>query len=166
MTIERPGSPGGDSAPSTPAASLQPAWLTGLARVLLGAAVALVAVAVLLPNTRLAALRLHWSWFSEAINRVEALWPTVDMVHVVMFGAVGVLLALAYPAARPVRLLLAIVALAAVSELVQLWVPGRTASVGEAMLDVAAAGVGLLLVAGVRRLTGSPVRRMDQSMHG
>jgi len=41
-----------------------------------------------------------------------------------------------------------------VSELVQLWVPGRTASVGEAMLDVAAAGVGLLLVALVRRAAG------------
>ena len=138
----------------TDAPPAQPLWMTALARGLLAAAIGVVVVAVLLPNTWMAELRVQWRWFSEAINRVEALWPAVDMVHVVMFGAVGVLLALAYPAARPVRLLLAIVVLATVSELVQLWVPGRTASVGEAMLDVAAAGVGLLLVALVRRAAG------------
>ena len=129
----------------------QPAWLTALARVLLGAAVTVVAVAVLLPNTELAALRVRWRWFSEAISRVEALWPAVDMVHVVMFGAVGVLLALAFPAVRYARLLLAIVVLAAASEFVQIWVPGRTASVGEVVLDVVAGALGLLLVAVLKK---------------
>ena len=128
--------------------------MTALARGLLAAAIALGVVAVLLPNTWMAELRVQWRWFSEAINRVEALWPAVDMVHVVMFGAVGVLAALAFPAVRFGRLLLAIAALACATEFAQIWVPGRTASVGEAMLDVAAAGVGLLLVALVRRAAG------------
>ena len=125
----------------------QPAWIAWLARGMLGAAVAVVTVAVLLPNTQLAALREQWQWFSESISWVEQLWPAVDMVHVVMFCSVGVLAALALPRWRTRRLLLGIAALACVSEFAQLWVPGRTASVAEAALDVAAAAVGLALVA-------------------
>ena len=86
----------------------QPAGITWLARALLAGAIGLVAVAVLLPNTWLAELRLRWRWFSEAINRVEALWPALDMVHVLMFAAVGVLAALAFPAWSRWRLLMAI----------------------------------------------------------
>lgn len=123
----------------------QPAWMTWLARGLLAAAMAVVVVAVLLPNTHLAALRVAWPWLSHAISWVEELWPAVDMVHVLMFAAVGLLAALALPAWRSGRLLLAIAAVACITELVQLWVPGRTASLGEALLDLAAGAVGLLL---------------------
>ena len=128
--------------------------MTTLARGLLAAAIGVVVVAVLLPNTWMAELRVRWRWFSEAINRVEALWPVVDMVHVVMFGAVGVLAALAFPATRLGRLLLAIVVLAVVSEFVQIWIPGRTASVGEAVLDVVAAIAGMLLAGAMAWLAG------------
>ena len=128
--------------------------MTALARGLLAAAIGVVVVAVLLPNTWMAELRVQWRWFSEAINRVEALWPAVDMVHVVMFGAVGVLAALAFPAVRFGRLLLAIAALACATELAQIWVPGRTASVGEALLDVMAGALGLLLAGALARLAG------------
>ena len=138
----------------TAAPHSQPPWLTALARGLLAAAVGVVAFAVLLPTTWLAELRVQWRWFSEAINRVEALWPAVDMVHVLMFAAVGVLVALAFPAVRVGRLLLAIAVLAGVSEFVQIWVPGRTASVGEAVLDVVAAIAGMLLAGALVRLAG------------
>lgn len=134
----------------------QPGWITCAARILLATALGVVIVAVLLPNTWLAELRVQWHWFSEAINRVEALWPAVDMVHVVMFGGVGALLALALPAWRLGRLLLALVALACATEFVQIWVPGRTASIGEAVLDVAAGAAGLMLIVGLRRLGCSP----------
>ena len=145
----------------TDAPPAQPLWITALARGLLAAAIGVVVVAVLLPNTWMAELRVQWRWFSEAINRVEALWPAVDMVHVVMFGAVGVLAALAFPAVRLGRLLLAIAALACATELAQIWVPGRTASVGEAVLDVVAGAAGVLLVAGLRRLGRWPA--LDQA---
>lgn len=133
-------------------ASLQPAWLTTLARALLVAAVGVVAVAVLLPNTWMAELRRQWRWLSHMISQTEQLWPAVDMVHVVMFAAVGVLLALAFPAWRFRRLLLTVTVLAVISEFVQIWVPGRTASVGEVVLDVVAGAAGVLLVSGMRRM--------------
>ena len=138
----------------TDAPPAQPLWITALARGLLAAAIGVVVVAVLLPNTWMAELRVQWRWFSEAINRVEALWPAVDMVHGVMFGAVGVLAALAFPAVRFGRLLLAIAALACATELAQIWVPGRTASVGEAVLDVVAAIAGMLLAGAKAWLAG------------
>ena len=133
-------------------ADAQPAWLTLLARWLLGASLAVVAVAVLLPNTWLAELRIQWRWFSEAINRVEALWPAIDMVHLVMFFAVGALAALAFPARRARWLLAAIALVAIASEFVQVWIPGRTASVGEVLLDVAGAALGVGVVVGLRRI--------------
>ena len=133
--------------------------MTALARGLLAAAIGVVVVAVLLPNTWMAELRVQWRWFSEAINRVEALWPAVDMVHVVMFGGLGLLLVLAFPAVRLRVLYLALATLAVLTEFVQIWIPGRTASVGEVLLDLVAglAGMGvawLLAVAlGWRRTT-------------
>lgn len=134
------------------AVHVQPAWLTWLARVLLGGAVVVVAVAVSLPGTWLAELRRQWRWFSHMISRTEQLWPAVDMVHVVMFAGVGVLLALAFPAWRFRHLLVAISVLAAVSEFVQIWVPGRTASAGDVVLDLVAGLSGVLPVLLLRRI--------------
>lgn len=142
-----------------PSLGMQPLWLTSLARILLFAAVPVLAVAILLSNTQIAALRRAWPWLSQTISRVERLWPAVDMVHVVMFGGLGLLLVLAFPAVRLRALFLGLAALAVLTELVQVWIPGRTASVGEVLLDLVAglAGMGvawLLAVAlGWRRTT-------------
>lgn len=93
-------------------------------------ALALVAVAALMPNLTLADLRLALPWFSDLINRVEALRPGVDSTHVLMFLLVGMALVMAIaprPWPRRAGLALAWLLLAAVaSEAVQFWVPGRT----------------------------------------
>ncbi|KAF1695322.1 hypothetical protein CSC64_03485, partial [Pseudoxanthomonas koreensis] len=132
--------------PAAAGKASQPAWLTWLARAALVLALLVVAVAVLLPNTQLAALRVASPWLSHAISRTEMLWPAVDMVHVVMFAAVGLLAALAFPAVRFGRLLLVLFVLAASTEFVQIWVPGRTSSLFEVVLDVVAGAVGLGVV--------------------
>ena len=142
-----------------PSLGMQPLWLTSLARILLFAAAPVLAVAILLSNTQIAALRRAWPWLSRMISSVERLWPAVDMVHVVLFGGLGLLLVLAFPAVRLRALFLGLAALAVLTELVQVWIPGRTASVGEVLLDLVAglAGMGvawLLAVAlGWRRAT-------------
>ena len=126
-----------------PSLGMQPLWLTSLARILLFAAVPVLAVAILLSNTQIAALRRAWPWLSQTISRVERLWPAVDMVHVVLFGGLGLLLVLAFPAVRLRALFLGLAALAVLTELVQVWIPGRTASVGEVLLDLVAGGLGM-----------------------
>ena len=72
----------------------------------------------------------------------KSLWPLIRQA------------ALAFPAWSRWRLLMAITTLALVSEFVQIWVPGRTASVGEALLDVMAAALGMLLAGALARLAG------------
>lgn len=129
--------------PAFPSSAVQPAWLTAVARALLALVLLVVAVATLLPNWQLAALRRAIPWLSHAISRTERLWLAVDMVHVVMFAAVGLLAALASPAARFGRVLLVVFVLAAATEFVQIWVPGRTSSLFELLLDVTAALVGM-----------------------
>ena len=126
-----------------PSLGMQPLWLTSLARILLFAAVPVLAVAILFSNTQMAALRRAWPWLSRMISSVERLWPAVDMVHVVLFGGLGLLLVLAFPAVRLRVLYLALAALAVLSEFVQIWIPGRTASFGEVLLDLVAGGLGM-----------------------
>ena len=132
--------------PAVEIGAMQPGWLTALARVALALALLVVIVAVLLPNSQLAELRIASPWLSNAISRTEELWPAVDMVHVVMFSGVGLLTALAFPAVGFGRLLLVLFVLAAATEFVQIWIPGRTSSLFEVLLDVAAAAIGLLPV--------------------
>jgi len=74
---------------------------------------------------------------------VERLWPAVDMVHVVLFGGLGFLLVLALLPVRARALFLGLAVLAMLTEFVQIWIPGRTASIWEVLLDVVAGGLGL-----------------------
>lgn len=113
------------------AATAQPCWLTHLARLLLAVAAGLLAVAILLPSSQMTRLRHAWPWLGLKIDQTERLWPAVDMVHVVLFGGLGLLLVLAFPAVRLRVLYLALAALAVLTEFVQIWIPGRTASVEE-----------------------------------
>ena len=124
---------------------MQPAWITWLARLALGVATPLVAVAILLSSAQMAALRDAWPWLGLKVDQTERLWPAVDMVHVVLFGGLGLLLVLAFPAVRLRALFLGLAALAVLTELVQVWIPGRTARVGEVLLDLVAglAGMGV-----------------------
>ena len=138
---------------------MQPAWITWLVRLVLAVAAPLLAVAILLSSSQMAALRGAWPWLGLKIDQTEKLWPAVDMVHVVMFGGLGLLLVLAFPAVRLRALFLGLAALAVLTELVQIWIPGRTASVGEVLLDLVAGGLGmgvawlLALALGWRRAT-------------
>ena len=127
---------------------MQPAWITWLVRLVLAVAAPLLAVAILLSSSQMAALRGAWPWLGLKIDQTEKLWPAVDMVHVVMFGGLGLLLVLAFPAVRLRVLYLALAALAVLTEFVQIWIPGRTASVGEVLLDLVAglAGMGVAWV--------------------
>jgi len=96
----------------------------------LGLALVALAVAALLPASTLVDLRLNFPWFSHAINQMEGIFYRVDGTHVVMFAGVGLLVAWTLPRMRPRALaatgLAVVVLLAALSEVVQFWVPGRT----------------------------------------
>ena len=122
---------------------VQPAWIIWLARLAIAAAAPLFTLAILLSSAQMAVLRGAWPWLGLKIYQTERLWTAVDMVHVVLFGSLGLLMVLAFPAVRLRVLYLVIAALAMVTEFLQIWIPGRTASVGEVLLDLAAGLVGM-----------------------
>lgn len=126
-----------------------------VARSLLVLSLVIVLIAILLPNSRLAALRIAYPWLSGAISRTERLCPDIDMVHVAMFSVLGFLAALSYPRVWHGRIILVIFVLAAATEFFQIWIPGRTSSLVEVLLDVAAASLGMLPILLVRALLRS-----------
>ena len=99
-------------------------------------ALALLAAAVLLPNTGLAQLRSDFRWLSQAISWTERQWPALDMIHIAMFFSLTLLARLTWPRLRVWQWLTTMVAVAAVSELVQLGVSGRRASWSDFQQDL------------------------------
>ena len=134
---------------------LQPAWITCLARICLAGSLLVVAIAILLSDIQMATLRGAWPWLGLKIDQVERIWPAIDMVHVVMFFSVGLLAALAFSTRRARWLLAASSLVAIASETVQIWIPGRTASAGEALLDIVAAVLGMGMVYVLRIMASS-----------
>lgn len=105
--------------------------------------IALVVVAVTLPNTELSRLRSHYRWIGRPMNWIESVWPAINFVHVVLFALVGTTLRFAFPSVRLGRLIATMVILASVSELVQYGVPGRTPRLSDVGLDVVGALIGI-----------------------
>lgn len=110
---------------------------------------ALVTVAAVLPSLTLADLRMALPWFSALINRVEALHPSLDGTHMLMFLFVGAAMVLALPRRpwlpRAGWAMAGVLVAALASELVQFWVPGRTPLVSDVRDDLLGGSVGVLL---------------------
>jgi VanZ family protein len=118
--------------------------------------VAVIGAAVLLPNTGLAALRRQFPQFSQLLSWLDHAMPSVDLVHVICFAALTVCVFFAWRSAAWRLKLGALLGLAAVSEFVQFWVPGRRPSWNDFFDDLAGIAVGALiwgLVYAVQRLT-------------
>lgn len=114
-------------------------------RWLLALLLALVAVSVLLPNTALAWMREHWHWFNLPMLWIENAHAPFNVVHAILFLALGGVAALGLPRASPSWLAAAAVLAAIATEGVQLLVPGRHARLSDALVDIAAGlgGAGL-----------------------
>jgi len=113
---------------------------------------ALLLVAVLLPNTALRQLRVDHHGFNLVMGWAEMIGPPINAVHLVIFFLLGMSIRIALPDTAPGKLMAGVGCLAAISEMVQWWVPGRTARLSDLVQDVIGALVGVLLVIGVQFL--------------
>lgn len=113
---------------------------------------ALLLVAVLLPNTALRQMRMDHQGFNLVMGWAEMIGAPINAVHLVIFCLLGMSIRIAMPDTTPGRLLAGVGCFAALSEMVQWWVPGRTARMSDLVQDVIGALVGVLLVIGVKFL--------------
>jgi hypothetical protein len=116
-----------------------------LARIALLLALVLVLFTLAIPINAIDFLRTEYAWLGHAATQVEALAPKLDMDHLVAFAVLGFASAFGWRGAGIVKVTLAAGALGAVTEVVQFWVPGRSPSVADALLDVVGAVVGYSL---------------------
>ena len=115
--------------------------------------VAVIAAAVLLPSTVMAALRRQIPWFSQVLSWLDHVMPSVDLVHLICFGALTVCTVFAWPRVSWRLKVGGLLGFAALSEMVQIWVPGRRPSGADFVDDLTGMALGLFLWALLRGLT-------------
>lgn len=120
--------------------------------------VALIVLVVALPNTTLAWMRSEIRLLGQWVNWVEGLWPGWNTVHLLLFGALGVLTRLALPRAPLAGLLAGLVVFAGASEVLQFWAPGRTPRLSDFAQDVLGAVLGVVVAMALMRM-GQAVAR-------
>ncbi len=124
--------------------------------------VIVVLVSVLLPNTAIAWMRNHWPWFNRPMLWIEHADNAINLVHAVLFLALGLTARFALPAWRFSQAALAFLLLGAMTEWVQFLVPGRHPRLGDVLVDLAAGMLGWLtacaLSAAWRTIAGAAAR--------
>lgn len=118
-----------------------------LARVVGAAILLVILVAVLLPNNDLAWMRDHWSWFNRPMLWIEHMGGPVNLVHLALFLVFGALARLGWPATRWRQWLGWLLLIGVVTELAQLWIPGRDPRVSDVLVDVVAGLLGWWMTA-------------------
>ena len=107
--------------------------------------VLMVFVAMLLTSHAMSVLRVEIPQLSRGMNWLEALNLPFDMDHVAFFTAMTCVARLLLPRLNGWWLLLAVAFLAASTEVIQYWVPGRTPKLLDARDDMIGGALGLLL---------------------
>jgi hypothetical protein len=116
-------------------------------------------VVVMLSSSELALLRIDHPWLSHFLSRLERMWPGgPDMDHVVLFGWLALSWRLLMPRMRWWWIVLALAALAMLTEAMQFMSHGRTplwSDVGSNLIGVA---LGLLIAMPFALLFGAARR--------
>ena len=118
--------------------------LSALARPVLVVVLLLVLIVLAVPGSGVRAMASWWPALTLSIRRLNWMWPGFDMFHALLFFVTGLLAALAFPNAGVRRLLLTLFVLAALTEYIQIWIPGRTSSLLELAIDFGGATAGVL----------------------
>ena len=110
---------------------------------------ALVCVLLILPNAGLEFIGESLPWVGASVFWLDNVVPGWDMDHLVAFALLGASARFALRLTHPFWVLAGLCAFAGLTEAAQYWVPGRTASLVDAALDVAGALLGYTVAVGL-----------------
>lgn len=133
-----------------------------LSRVVLLLCLVLVGLALVVPQTGLHYMEREFTWLGLGVDWLKRVVPGWDMDHLVAFSLLGMSARLAFPRLRSVHVLGALILFAGVTEIAQTWVPGRTASVKDATLDVIGGLMGYVLAWALQPARNAPARLLSQ----
>lgn len=77
------------------------------------------------------------------LNFIDTIAPKWELNHLLSFGALGFVARFAWRDARVWQVALGVLAVGALVEILQIWIPGRHAAVSHAVLDLAGGLLGL-----------------------
>ncbi|MBC5784854.1 VanZ family protein [Ramlibacter sp. USB13] len=121
----------------------------------LALAIALVAVALLVPYPALVHIQTDVPWLGHTVRWLDSRVPGFDLDHLVAFAAVGFFMALSRLKGGFGLALACFVAAAVLTEFAQLLLPTRSPQLADAAMDVVGGtlgyAVGWVLAAGVSR---------------
>ena len=104
-------------------------------RLLLLLALAAVVTAMVVPYDVVEGWFRTFGWMGRTIDFLDTVAPGLEASHLVSFAILGLLARFSWPKARPRNVAIAIVSVAVLVEIVQIWVPGREAAVSHAVLE-------------------------------
>jgi hypothetical protein len=116
--------------------------MTRLHRPLLLLTAALVLTALLLPGAGLHLVSTRVPWLGSGVSWLESVSPGLDLDHLLAFALLACSARLGLPRVPAWQVLAALALFAGITEVAQFWVPGRTASLADAGLDLAGALLG------------------------
>lgn len=97
---------------------------------------ALVVASMIVPSSVLDFIRFRYGWVDAFIDFLFTITPGLDMDHLMAFGVLGFAAHFGWSKGRAWQVGLGILAVSALVEFVQIWIPGREAAVSHALLDV------------------------------
>jgi hypothetical protein len=124
-----------------------------------GLLLVVVSISMVVPANTLHLLRSDSAWLDAAATLLLSLTLGGNLDHVVAFGVLGISARLAYPRAKARHCALLLFAVASLTELVQVWSPGRDSEVYHVLLD-GVAGMGGFALAWAARIALEQARRL------
>jgi hypothetical protein len=107
-----------------------------LSRIALMLVLALVIVSMIVPSSAFDFLRIQYGWIDGFVEFLYTISPGFEIDHLISFGALGFVAHFGWPRGRAWQVALGCLAVAALVEIIQIWIPGREAAVSHALLDV------------------------------
>lgn len=119
--------------------------------VLLGSAFSF-SIGMLLPAPVIGRLRLRMPVLAQEWDTLNAAFPALNPLHVLWYAWIALLWWLVTRRQYRWGGALLLVGMSALGEVLQLWVPGRNARIGDALNDMLGIGIGIALGALILRL--------------